>query len=611
MNRLSIEARAVHDGRLRPFLDRLERRIGATPPGTCPVAVATALLEASAAQTCGKCVPCRDGLPQAAALLRQVLACRATEGDVARLRALAELARDGSDCAVGWEAGDALLSALDEFADEFAFHVEHRRCTEGVGQSVPCETDCPAHVDVPGYLALAGAGDCAGAVALIRKDNPFPTACAFVCEHPCEARCRRRLVDAPLNIRAVKRYAVDRAAADRVPVPEALPATGRRIAVVGAGPSGLTCAYFAALMGHEVHLFDERRQLGGMMRFGIPAYRLPRERLDEDIAAILRAGNIAVHAGEKVDTAALERLAAEFDALYVAVGAQGAKALRLENEGAPGVLSAVELLGAIGEREVPDFAGKSVVVVGGGNVAMDCARTAVRCGGEVTVVYRRRLQDMTALAAEVESAIAEGVEMRALQAPVGLEVGADGAVRGLVVQPQMAGPMRGGRPAPLPAAKPEAIIPADVVIVAVGQDIASDPFEAFGMAVDRGRLRADNFLVAEGFDNVFAGGDCHTGPATVIRAIAAGKMAARNIDSYLGFHHTLECGAEAPAAALANRRPTGRVEVPERPARERVRDFAACEESMTEEEAVQECGRCLRCDVFGCGNMEGGRVQYA
>lgn len=611
MNRLSIEARAAFDGRLGDVLARFGRRVAATPPGTCPVAVATTLLETSASQTCGKCVPCRDGLPQAAALMRRVLECRATDDDVARLHALAELARSSSDCAIGWEAGETILAVLEEFSGEFASHVERRRCTAAVGQSVPCETDCPAHVNVPGYLALAGAGDCAGAVGLIRKDNPFPTACAFVCEHPCEARCRRTLVDAPLNIRGIKRYAVENAPADKVPVPEALPATGRRIAVVGAGPSGLTCAYFAALMGHEVHVFEARASLGGMMRFGIPAYRFPRERLDEDIAAILSAGNIVVHAGEAVDAPALERLAADFDALYVACGAHGAKGLRLENEDAEGVLSAVELLGAIGEGDTPDFSGKRVVVVGGGNVAMDCARTAVRCGGEVTVVYRRRLEDMTALPAEVEAAIAEGVEMLALEAPVRIEVDGAGAVRALVTQPQMVGPIRGGRPAPVPAAKPERTIPADMVLVAVGQDIVTDPFEAFGMSAERGRLVADGFLAAAGFDNVFAGGDCHTGPATVIRAIAAGKVAARNIDAYLGYHHTLDCGVEVPAAVANNRVPTGRVATSERPARERARDFAATEEAMTAEEAVQECGRCLRCDAFGCGSMEGGRVQYA
>ena len=266
---------------------------------------------------------------------------------------------------------------------------------------------------------------------------------------------------------------------------------------------------------------------------------------------------------------------------------------------------------AIGEGDAPDFSGKRVVVVGGGNVAMDCARTAVRCGGEVTVVYRRRLEDMTALPAEVEAAIAEGVEMLTLEAPVRLEVNAEGAVCALVTQPQMVGPVRGGRPAPVPASKPERVIGADVVLVAVGQGIVSDPFEAFGMTAARGRLAADSFLAAEGFSNVFAGGDCQTGPATVIRAIAAGKVAARNIDAYLGYHHTLDCGVEVPAAEPNDRVPTGRVALAERPARERARDFDGCEESMTYEEAVQECGRCLRCDAFGCGSMEGGRVQYA
>ena len=610
MSRLSIEVPGRAQTVLGGLQRDMERRINASQPGLCPVDMSLNFLRLCHAQTCGKCVPCRVGLNQLAVLIERVLDRTATLEDIALIENTAQVIADSADCAIGYEAAHMVLKGVRGFREDYEEHVLHGRCICGLSHPVPCVSTCPAHVDIPGYVALIHEGRYQDAVRLIRKDNPFPTACAFVCEHPCETRCRRQLVDAPLNIRGIKRYAVDGAAADRVPVPAALPPTGRRIAVVGAGPSGLTCAYFAALMGHEVHVYEGRTQLGGMMRFGIPAYRFPRERLDEDIAAILRAGDITVHAGEPVGAAALERLAADFDALYVAIGAHGAKTLRLEHEDAVGIFSAVELLGAVGEGEVPDFTGKRVVVVGGGNVAMDCARTAVRCGGEVTVVYRRRVADMTALPAEVEAALAEGVEMLALQAPVGLEIGTDGAVRGLVVQPQMVGPVRGGRPAPVPAAKPEAVIPADVVLVAIGQDVVSDPFEAFGMAADRGRFTADNFLTAEGFSNVFAGGDCQTGPATVIRAIAAGKVAARNIDAYLGYHHTLDCGVEAPPAAPNRRVPTGRVDVPERPARERARDFAACEEAMTEEEAAQECGRCLRCDVFGCGSMEGGRIQY-
>lgn len=610
MTKLSIRA-AADEGSLGALLARFERRVAAMPPGTCPVVAQAALLETAAAQTCGKCVPCRDGLPQAATLLRAVAECRATAADLERLRALAVLARDASDCAIGFEAGEALLESFERYADEYAQHLERYRCTAGTGQTVPCETDCPAHVNVPAYLALAGQGDCAGAVAMVRKDNPFPTACAYVCEHPCEGRCRRQLIDAALNIRGIKRYAVEQCPATQAPLPAPLPSTGRRIAVIGGGPSGLTCAYFAALMGHEVSVFERRRALGGMMRYGIPAYRLPRERLDDDLEALVSAGAIEVLLEHEVDAAEMERLAAEFDAVYVAIGAHGGKTLRLENEKAAGVLSAVELLGAIGDDVYPDFTDKRVVVVGGGNVAMDCARTAVRCGGEVTVVYRRRLEDMTALAEEVEAAIAEGVEMLPLQAPEALEVDEAGAVRALVTRPQMPGPVRGGRPTPVDADKPTQVIEADVVLIAVGQDILSDPFAAFGMAVERGRFKADDFLLAEGFDNVFVGGDCQAGPATVIKAIAAGKVAARNIDDYLGYGHTLDCPAAVPVADIVDRAPRGRVAATERPARQRKHDFAAVEEPFTHEEAVQECGRCLRCDVNGCGNAEGGRVQYA
>lgn len=612
MSVLSIAPRATDDASVAQSLERFARRIEATPPGICPLAVQTSLIEAAAAQTCGKCVPCRDGLPQLARLMRQVRDCAADAETLDQIRALATLARDASDCAIGYEAGQAVLDGLSAFAAEYESHIEQRHCQAGVGQTVPCETNCPAHVNVPGYIALAAEGNFAGSVQMVRKDNPFPTACAFVCEHPCESRCRRTLIDAPINIRGIKKYAVDQVAADQVPTPAPLPRTGRRIAVVGGGPSGLTCAYYLALMGHAVDVFEMRASLGGMMRYGIPAYRFPRERLDEDIRAIVGAGDITVHAGEAVDAAVMTRLAAEYDAVYVSIGAHKGKSLRMEGEDAAGVMSAVELLGAIGDGDYPDFTGKRAVVVGGGNVAMDCARTAVRAGADVSVVYRRRLEDMTALPAEVESAIAEGVEMLTLEAPVRIEADEQGHACALITQPQMIGAVRGGRPAPRNASKPERRIEADVVLVAVGQDIVSAPFEEFGMEAVRNRLSASAELAAvcDGADNVFVGGDCQTGPATVIRAIAAGKVAARNIDEFLGYHHTLDCGIEAPAAQANNRVPCGRVNIAERPARERKLDFAAVECEMTSEEAAQECARCLRCDHFGCGSMDEGRVQY-
>ena len=548
-------------------------------------------------------------------MLRKILDCQATAEDLQAARTLAELIRDTSDCAIGYEAAAQFLKGLDAHTDEYASHVENHACTEGTQQKVPCEALCPAHVNVPAYVALVGQGDYAGAINMIRKDNPLPTACALVCEHPCERRCRRGLIDAPVNIRGIKKFAVDSCAVDTAPVPARAPETGRRVAVIGGGPSGLTCAYFLSLMGHSVTVFEARKQLGGMLRYGIPAYRLPRERLDEDIRGILAVGGIEVRIETKIGTAEMAQLREGYDAVYVAIGAQQGKSLRIENVGAEGVMSAVELLGAIGDGNYPDFTGKKVAVVGGGNVAMDCVRTSVRAGAEeVSCVYRRRIADMTALPAEIESAIAEGVEMLTLQSPDSIELDEQGHVAALITQPQMISAVKRGRPSVVDANKPKGRVEADIILLAVGQAIESKPFEEAGMAAEWGEFKATEFLESkteEGLlEGVFVGGDCQTGPSTAIRAIGAGKVAARNIDEYLGYHHTLDCGVEVPPAVANDRTPKGRVEIYERPARERKRDFAYVEAPMSREEAVQECGRCLRCDHFGCGVLEGGRIQY-
>lgn len=615
MTKLSIAPKGSSDADVSAELEAYARRVAATPPGMCPIASQLTLLEAGAAQTCGKCVPCRDGLPQLAKIVRRILNCQASSAELDQARALAEMIRDASDCAIGYEAASQFLAGLEKHADEYRSHVENHVCTPGIEQKVPCEALCPAHVNVPAYIALVAAGDYAGAVNMVRKDNPLPTACALVCEHPCERRCRRGLLDAPINIRGIKKFAVDSCAADKAPVPPRAPETGKRVAVIGGGPSGLTCAYFLSLMGHSVVVLEGRKHLGGMLRYGIPAYRLPRERLDGDINAILAVGGIEVRLETQVDTAAMQQLQKEFDAVYVAIGAQKGKGLRIEGAKADGVISAVDLLGRIGDGDYPDFTGKRVAVIGGGNVAMDCVRTAVRAGAaEVSCVYRRRVADMTALEAEIESAIAEGVEMITLESPDSIEVDEAGHVVALITQPQMISAVKGGRPSVKAADKPKRRIPADVILVAVGQGIESQPFEDAGMLAEWGEFKATEFLEARGeqgtIPGVFVGGDCQTGPATAIKAIGAGKVAARNIDEYLGYHHTLDCGVNAPAPAFNDRTPKGRVEISERPARERKRDFDYVEMPMSREEAVQECGRCLRCDHFGCGAMEGGRIQY-
>lgn len=364
-------------------------------------------------------------------------------------------------------------------------------------------------------------------------------------------------------------------------------------------------------MGHKVKVFEARDKLGGMMRYGIPAYRFPRERLDEDIRAILSAGDIEVVTNASIGTEEMKTLSKECDAVYVAIGAHAAKGLKLPGMDSKGVISAVEMLRAIGDDVYPDYRGKKIAVIGGGNVAMDCVRTAVRAGAdEVNLVYRRRIDDMTALKEEIHAAIAEGVEMLTLEAPVSVEADENGCCRALIMQPQKIGAYSRGRPGVAKADKETERLEADLIIAAVGQDVVTKPFEDFGMPVKWGAFVTDEFLQVPGLPNVYAGGDCQSGPTTVIRAVGAGKAAARNIDEMLGYHHILDCGVTAPAPKANNRTPMGRVNINERPVKFRKRDFKDVELGMSREEAVQECSRCLRCDCFGAGAAVGGRIQY-
>ena len=395
----------------------LARRNAAAPAGNCPVEQSAAFVKLCLSQSCGKCVPCRIGLKQLAGILDAILAGRAGEGELDTLENLARTIRDSADCAIGAEAAAALLRNLAAFRHDFVSHTEKDRCTcTAKFAPVPCKAGCPAHVDIPGYIALVKEGRYADAVRVIRFDNPFPAVCALIYEHPCEGACRRRMVDDAVNIRGIKRMAVDMAGP--VDAPSPMPETGKRIAVVGGGPSGLTAAYYLRLMGHEVTVFEQRKQLGGMMRYGIPRYRLPDSYLDADIGTILSTG-VKAATETVIDGEAYEKLRREYDAVYLAIGAHSVNTLGIKGDDAENVLSAVEFLRAMGDNDKPDFAGKRVVIVGGGNVAMDCTRTAVRLGAkEVRCVYRRRQVDMTAQPEEIEGAIAETCEVVTMMSPV-------------------------------------------------------------------------------------------------------------------------------------------------------------------------------------------------
>ena len=606
MSRLEIKApnraRIVMEGLYKD----LERRIESSPPGLCPVDMSRAFLELCHAQTCGKCVPCRIGLGQLNHFIKDVLDGKATMKTLDYMEETALSIMESADCAIGYEAARMVYKGLVGYRDDYIEHIKNGRCTCSYNQPVPCVALCPAHVDVPGYIALVGEGRYADAVRLIRKDNPFPTTCGFICEHPCEARCRRNMVDDSINIRGLKRMAADYAG--EVDPPACAPSTGKRIAVLGGGPGGLSAAYYLQLMGHQAVVYEMLPKLGGMLRYGIPNYRLPKERLEDDINCILKTG-VQVKYGMKIgQDITIQQLRKEYDAVLITIGASTDKKLGLEGEDADGVLSAVQFLRNVGKNIIMDLTGKEVAVVGGGNVSMDAVRTAKRLGAKkVSIVYRRRRADMTALPQEIEGAIAEGVELQTLKAPAAIDVDEANTRSSVYVTPQMVSAIKDGRASIRPTGEEDLYIPCDVLIVAIGQNIETRHFEEAGIPVERGKIRTKSTGTFENMPGVFAGGDCASGPASVITAIAAGKVVAANIDEYLGYHHEISCDVEIPEPNLSDRSPCGRVNLTEREACLRVKDFEGVENCMTENEAKQEAGRCLRCDHFGYGIFKGGR----
>lgn len=557
-------------------------------------------------------LPCR--IKTACKTFDNVLDGEANEETVENIKLTAEGIYYSADCAIGYEAAKLALKSVDGCIDDFESHIHNGFCSCNSNQPVACVKSCPAGVDIPGYIALVQQGRYADAVRLIRRDNPMPTTCAYICEHPCENRCKRTIIDAPVNIRGLKKMAVDNSGI--VPVPECEAPTGKKVAIIGGGPGGLSAAYYLALMGHKVTIFEQRKQLGGMLRYGIPNYRFPRKKLDEEIDSILSTGievkkNISV--GKDIS---FDDITKEYDATYISIGAHADKKIGIEGEDAKsGITSAVEMLRAIGDGDMPDYTGKKVIVIGGGNVAMDVARSSIRLGAsKVSIVYRRRKADMTALEEEVEGAEAEGCDVLELMSPVRIKQDEEGNAIGLIVKPQMISRVSHGRPAPKAAAKDEVLLESDLIVVAIGQGIETKSFEEHGIKVQRGvisALNTGNITPQDGemSEGVFAGGDCVTGPATVIKAIAAGKVAAANIDEYLGFNHEITCDVEIPYASNEDKVACGRVEVALRDAAERKNDFEPIEYGFSCEEACQEAGRCLRCDHFGFGAFRGGREE--
>ncbi len=478
-------------------------------------------------------------------------------------------------------------------------------------QEAPCKIGCPIGQDVQGYLALVAAGKFTEAHALIRRTNALPGVCGRVCYHPCEGSCRRAAVDGALAVKNIKRFVTE-----NTPIPEDLlvagEPSGKKVAVIGSGPAGLTAAHDLALMGHEVVIHERAEQPGGMLRLGIPAYRLPRPVLDRDIAAIERLG-VEIRTGAEIDAAALGELRDGHDAVFVATGAHRAIGLKVANDEAAGVWRGIDFLGKANLGEEVSI-GNRVAVIGGGNTAVDAARTALRLGADsVRILYRRSRSEMPADDEELCALAEEGIDIDFLVAPTAI-ITDDERVSGLTLQHMELGESDdSGRRRPVPITGSEEVVDTDMVILAIGQRPEAEFLRDCGLEL----TRWDTVAIDEGHcgtnvENVFAGGDAVRGPASVVEAMADGKRAARAIDNLLNGRpvgHDLPPPATPPEPMTDEERLTlkistpvrERVEMPSLDPGKRRHDFDEVELGFTEEMAREEAARCLNCGVCsGC-----------
>lgn len=455
----------------------------------------------------------------------------------------------------------------------------------------PCQAACPAGIDVPRYVRQIAAGRYSDALATVRERIPFPLVCGYACFHPCEAKCGRAQYDAPVAIRMLKRAAAELGADVAPPAP--LPATGRRIAVIGSGPCGLTAACYVALLGHEATVFEALHRPGGMLRYGIPGYRLPDAVVDADIRFIERCG-VAIVTGKRIASA--EALLEQgYDAVFIATGAWRPARLGIPGERGQAVLDGLSFLEAVNAGSAPAL-GASVLVVGGGDTAIDAARVSRRLGAEVVILYRRTRADMPASPEEIEAAIEEGVAIEAPAAPLRIEGDVVTCAR-MAADPADAG----ARPRLRPVPGSEFTVRADTVIVAIGQRVDA-PTTAVARE-DDGRVRTEARTLATSAPGIFAGGDAASGPASIIDAIAHGRMAASAIDRFVGGDGNLDrlCppGVDVASPEAAPRGAARERWVTlERDAR--LQGFEAVERGYDERAAQREAGRCLSCDRLAC-----------
>lgn len=575
----------------------------------CMVDVARYFLEFNAGESCGKCTPCREGSAQALAILTRITRGEGTAADLTLLELLSRVMKDSSLCALGQTSPNPIITTLRYFRHEYEEHILEKRCHAGCCESLfqaLCENSCPLHMNIPGYIQLIKEERWEDAFELTLRDNPLPGTIGRICHFHCQMRCRREMLDQPVSQGEIHRYLADtiyqlgkEEEIYRRLVNEKLPSTGKNIAIVGAGPAGLTAAFYLVRLGHAVTIYDAFPEPGGVLRYGIPQYRLPKEILTKEIELVERLGvrfRMNRRLGEHLS---LEDLKKEFDAFYLAIGAWKNVPLHIPGEEAKGVHAGTELLKQIAEGKEPAV-GQQVVIIGAGNVAVDVARSLLRLGREVTVVYRREKEDMPANAIEIAESEEEMIRYRFLASPAAILTGASGGVRALRIEKMAPGAIdRTGRRKPVSTGVFEDLH-CDSVVLAIGERVDSSLLAGSLRLEADGRIAAEPLTFRTSDPQIYAGGDALSGPSTAAEAMGMAKRAAAAMDRALmqeeRFHllsRKFSYSSEVPLNPEPSRKNVAR----RLTVRDRVNNFNEISFGFTGEQARDEVSRCLRCDV--------------
>jgi NADH-quinone oxidoreductase subunit F len=579
----------------------------------CAVDMARFFMDFCQDESCGKCTPCREGTKRMLDILTNITQGKGKEGDIELLEEMAGVIKNAALCGLGQTAPNPVLSTLRYFRKEYEDHIYNHRCNAAVCSAMfksPCQHTCPIEMDIPSYIALIRAERFEDAYKILLQTNPFPSVCGRVCDHKCQTKCRRGNMDEPIAIKFLKRFITDNAARPKI---EAVPVTRKeKIGVVGGGPAGLTAARDLALRGYKVTVFEELPKPGGMLYWGIPSYRLPRNILDHEIDDIRALGvdiKLNTRVGKDITFTKLEK---EFDYIYLATGAHKSQKMGIPGEDLKNVYGGVEFLRDFNANENKWLSGKSslgkkVAVIGGGNSAIDAARVALRLGADVTILYRRLKQDMPAAAEEIKAAEEEGIKIDLLVAPLKLD-GSKGKVSSITCQRMKLGDFdNSGRKRPVAVEGSEFTLKVDAVIAAIGQVPDMSFIDAKrGVEINKWDCYSVGKVYKSGTANprYFAGGDAATGPDTVIAAIGAGHQAADDIDAAIrkannepAYEKPAKEKIDVPLIIDEESIEAPQMAMPEMHHDTRKMSFAEVELGFNKEDAIKEACRCLRCDA--------------